>query len=114
LPIDNYIQLFEALSKQVHSGNLTTGQIDDAVTLFTQQALMHGVEKGYGNTLKDVDYTTPDAVMLAKLERDTFYFSAAKNYWNVKELNEALIDVDGKVKSFSLKKLPMLLIPSTM
>jgi SPP1 gp7 family putative phage head morphogenesis protein len=101
LPVDNYIQLFTALSKQVHSGNLITGQIDEAVTLFTQQALMHGVEKGYGITLKDVDYTTPDAAMLAHLEKNTFYFSAAKNYWNVKELNHALIGDDGKVKSFS-------------
>jgi SPP1 gp7 family putative phage head morphogenesis protein len=85
----------------VHSGNLTTGQIDDAVTLFTQQALFHGVEKGYGLQMKNVDYDTPDHVMLAKLEKDTYYFSAAKNYWNVKELNYALIDDDGKVKSFS-------------
>jgi hypothetical protein len=39
--------------------------------------------------------------MLANLQTDVYHFSAAKNYQQLKSLTGALVDDDGKVRSFS-------------
>ncbi|MFM2385693.1 MAG: hypothetical protein RL660_450 [Bacteroidota bacterium] len=89
------IQL-EAFAKRIHSGELTTGQVDEAIAALVQQHLWQGVTTGYGKQITDLDWDTPDKIMMAKLEANTFYFSAAKNYWHIATLNEALIGADGK------------------
>jgi SPP1 gp7 family putative phage head morphogenesis protein len=72
--------------------DVTSGFIDE---------LFNGVQDGYGSTLVAVDFDTPDYNMLANLQRDVYHFSAAKNYQQLKALTGALIDDDGKLRSFS-------------
>ncbi|MCZ2128843.1 MAG: minor capsid protein [Bacteroidia bacterium] len=85
-------KLFVALSEKVHSGELTPGQIDKEVTTFVANNLLKGVFTGFENDFDSVDYDTPDHKMLAHLEKNVYYFSAAKQYHEVVELNEALRD----------------------
>lgn len=47
------------------------------------------------------DFTTPDAEMLTRLVRDTWNFSAAKNYQQTRDLTLALKDEKGLLREFS-------------
>ncbi len=85
---------FLALAKAVHSGNMMPGQIDAAVTDFVAGMLMKGTNTGFGVDLQSVDYLTPDYKMLAHLEQNVYWFSGAKNYHQVVEMNAALRDGD--------------------
>lgn len=49
----------------------------------------------------DGDFTTPDAEMLTRLVRDTWSFSAAKNYQETRDLTLALKNEKGKLREFS-------------
>jgi SPP1 gp7 family putative phage head morphogenesis protein len=89
-------ELLEAFVKNIHSGVTTSEQVDENIAAFVQKHLWAGAEHGYGKKIADVDFDTPDKIMMAKLEQNTFYFSAAKNYWHIKTLNEALVGEDGK------------------
>lgn len=59
------------------------------------------VYKGYGKSIIDVDFDTPDYEMLFDLRENVYIFTAAKEYQLVKKLNEQLIRGDDKVASFS-------------
>ena len=55
---------------------------------------------GFGKTFNDVDYKSADEEMLLNLERNVYQFSAAKNYQQLKDMNNALKDENGVIRSF--------------
>jgi hypothetical protein len=61
---------------------------------------MQAVKEGYGKTITQVAYNSPDYLMLSALERNVYQFSAAKNYHMLQELTLALKDGD-RIRSFS-------------
>lgn len=63
--------------------------------------LQQSVTEGYGQNFTTVDFSTPDARMLNRLTRDVWQFSAAKNYQEMRDLTLALVNDDGKVRSFT-------------
>lgn len=71
------------------------------MTKYFAQHLWNRVEEGYGQKLAEVDYDTPDFIMLRKMKESVFHFSAAKNYQQLKALSQALINSDGKLRTFS-------------
>ena len=72
----------------------------DRTTLVkTVTQLTRGIEEGYGKKLSEVDYSTPDDGMLKAMEKNVYEFAAAKNYQQMKALNEALRD-GKRLKSF--------------
>lgn len=75
--------------------------IDKKVTKYYAEQLWSAVTEGYGEDLVTVDYDTPDFAMLEKLQTNVYQFSAAKNYNQLKSLTQALVDTEGKVRSFS-------------
>ena len=62
---------------------------------------MDGVKQGYGVDLSQIDYDTPDAEMLKNLTNNVYNFSSAKNYTQMRQLTQAIIGGDGKIRSFS-------------
>lgn len=70
--------------------------------------LWQGVTNGYGASSPDFD--TPDFNMLASLEKNTWQFSAAKNYTQLRELGAALLDENGKLRTFEQFKAAALTI----
>jgi len=62
--------------------------------------LVDAVTTGYGKSLQDVDYKTPDAKMLRNLETNVYQFSAAKNYQQLKDITLAMRDADGNLRNF--------------
>lgn len=59
------------------------------------------VEQGYGKKIGDIDYDTPDGNMLAHLVNNVYQFSAAKTYTQLRQLTQALIGEDGKLRTES-------------
>jgi len=47
------------------------------------------------------DFTTPDYLTIANLQKNVWQFSCAKNYQELKDLSLALVDDNGKIRSFS-------------
>lgn len=75
--------------------------IDKKVTRYYAGQLWTAVTEGYGDDLITVDYDTPDAAMLQNLQTNVYQFSAAKNYTQLKSLTRALLNDEGKLRTFS-------------
>lgn len=93
----------EALTKMVleiwRNKNMPPA-INVPVTKHYANLFFNAVEEGFGNKIIDVDFDTPDYLMLRKLQESVFHFSAAKNYQQLKALSQALINSDGKLRTF--------------
>lgn len=76
-------------------------EVDAAITEFFAGDLWKAVVEGYGQNLDQVDFESPDYAFLEKLQEDVWNFSAAKNYAQLKSLSEALVDENGKLRSFT-------------
>ena len=79
--------------------------ISKPVTAQYARQLWNGVTEGYGTIAEKfntgtIDYTTPDFDMLASLQSNTWTFSAAKNYTQLRQLSQALIGDDGKLRNY--------------
>lgn len=66
------------------------------------QEFTKAVEEGYGKKMDDIpDYSTPDTEMFVNLIHDAYEFSAAKNFTTQRQLTQALIGDDGKIRTYS-------------
>lgn len=77
------------------------GVINDDTTIWRSDVLTNALNEGYGTSLADVDYDTPDQLMLDQLQANVWSFSCASDYQMVQDLNAILLDAEGKVRSFS-------------
>lgn len=77
------------------------GTIDKDVTAAVAQRLWKGAETGYGMDIGQADFDTPDYDMLAALQKNVWHFSAAKNYTQLVQLSKALVDEEGRLRSFN-------------
>jgi len=70
--------------------------IDVDPELLNAQAhqLLNAVFSGYGQSIVDVDFDTPDFNTLDSLVKNTFQFSAAKNYQELRDITMAMRDGD--------------------
>lgn len=99
---DEFIDLMLDLILQVWAEKgMPEGYINKSVVAAFAGKLWKGVENGYGINFGSVDYDTPDFNMLKSLQENVWHFSAAKNYTQLRELSNALIGPDGKLRTFS-------------
>lgn len=63
--------------------------------------LWEGILQGYGTTLQEVDFDTPDHAMLRNLQQNAYVFSAAKAFQMAKSITQSLIDSQGGIRSFN-------------
>lgn len=78
----------------------TDGNVNEAIAKYFSDRMWSGVIKGFGNNLDSVDYDSPDYNMLTSLKKNVWSFSSAKNYQQLRELSDALIGEDGKLRTF--------------
>lgn len=76
-------------------------KINPILTQAYASIYMDGVKEGYGVDLSQIDYDTPDAEMLKNLTNNVYSFSAAKNYTQMRQLTQAIVGGDGKIRSYS-------------
>jgi SPP1 gp7 family putative phage head morphogenesis protein len=67
---------------------------------YTADNLLDALKKGYGKTLKDVDYNSRDWNMLVNLEKNVYTFSAAKNYQQLQQMTRLIKDGE-RIRSFA-------------
>lgn len=91
----------ENIIRRVWKAKGMPASLDRWLTEFFADELWQAAVNGYGNSLDDFDFDTPDYIMLRKLQEDVWNFSAAKNYAQLRALTDALVDDNGQLRSFS-------------
>ena len=76
-------------------------EISKALIRFFASEYWKAIEEGYAAKTYEVDFDTPDYNMLQSLEKNLYQFSMAKSYQQIKAISQALIDEDGKLRTFS-------------
>lgn len=95
---DKIPPVYEELLKKLYNG--TNDTTDTPTMLQVARHIMEAIFTGYGGKFEDFDFDTPDYNMLARLERDVYSFSYAKNHQMMKALTLQLKDGD-RVRSFT-------------
>lgn len=99
LTIDNEIDdIVHSLAQRIYDGEKIT--FDRDLFNATVKPYVDGITKGYGKSLADVDWYTPDFKTLEKLTENVFKFSASKNYNTLRDMTNALIGPDGTIRTF--------------
>ena len=86
------------LAQRIYDGEHIT--YDPDLLQATVKPYLDGIAKGYGKSLADVDWNTPDAKTLQKLTENVFQFSASKDFHILSDMTAALKGSDGKMRSF--------------
>lgn len=97
---DAIATMLAKLVNQVYNKKGIPTKLHSGLVIHYANTLWDGLAKGYGQMHTDVDFTTPDAVMLQKMQDSIWHFSAAKNFSQLRALSAALIDETGKLRSF--------------
>lgn len=84
----------------VYSGLITPQSLDLVTYQKVAEKLTNGVYNGFGKTLTDVAWNSPDYTMLNSLRNNVYVFSGAKQYHQVREMVDAIYDKD-RIKPFS-------------
>jgi len=84
----------------VYSGLITPQSLDVQTYLRVAEKLTNGVYNGFGKSLIDVEWNSPDYKMLYDLRNNVYVFSGAKQYHQVREMTDAIYDGD-RIKPFS-------------
>jgi SPP1 gp7 family putative phage head morphogenesis protein len=71
--------------------------ITETITEAFAQHLWGGAKEG----ISLVDWETPDAAFLERLQQDVWQFSSAKNRTQMRSMAQALISPDGKLRTFA-------------
>ena len=88
-----------SLAKAIYEGKVTPRNLPDVVYYFNAEKIVNAIYKGYGKTLKDLVYDSPDYKMLNSLRENAYMFSGAKTFQQTLKMTEAMTDGD-KVLSF--------------
>lgn len=92
----------EKLAKMIHEGTITKDvMIDRELTELVAAKISEAMFKGFGKTFENIEFGTPDAEMLANLERNVYQFSSAKNYHQLRQMTDALKSPEGEILSFN-------------
>jgi SPP1 gp7 family putative phage head morphogenesis protein len=67
---------------------------------FNAEKIVNGIYKGFGKSIKDVAYDSPDFKMLNSLRENAYIFSGAKTFQQTLQMTEAMTDGDN-VLSFN-------------
>lgn len=84
----------------VYSGLITPQSLDVATYKAVSEKLTNGVYNGFGKSLVDVEWNSPDFKMLNDLRNNIYVFSGVKQYHQVREMTDAIYDGD-RIKLFS-------------
>lgn len=98
---DEIDDMLEKVIRKVWRQKGMPGTLSDELVQYFAAEIWEAVVKGYGNDLTTVDFDTPDEQLLLKIQENVWQFAAAKNYQQLRALSDALLDADGKIRSFS-------------
>jgi len=88
-------------SDRVYNKKIKAGQADRELWRATVGELTNATTDGYGKRFGGVKYGSPDHVILTQMRHNAQVFAAFKNHHNTNELVKALVDENGKPRTFS-------------
>lgn len=98
--MEEWDDIFNSMISAIESGELKPGQVsDDAIAHWTDR-MMGAVEQGTGKKIGNTDLSKADQKMLNALQSNITEFNAFKNHAEIVELNLALFDEDGQLRTF--------------
>lgn len=95
----NFGNIMERVAQLVYDKKVKTGQIDAELFQQTYKQLRESASKGWEDDF--FDYSTPSAETAQAMRENIFWFSGAKTFQQLKELNARLTDENGKRVSFN-------------
>lgn len=96
---DEWQSIFDRLTKKIFRNKQMPDKPDSQLLKKVFETLNKAVDESFGNS-DDIDYDTPDYAMIDSLRRDIWHFSAAKNFHQLEALTRALVDDNGKVRTY--------------
>ena len=95
-----YTRIIDRIAKALHGKKISPEDLDQEFISQTYNELAEGASAGYGKKFdafpKDGKGTTP-----LFLKRNIYAFSGAKSYAVLKQLNDLLVDQDGKLRPYN-------------
>ena len=86
--------------KRVYVAKKLPKVLDADITKYYAKEFYKGVITGFKEDILKIDWTTPDLLVIRHLEANVYEFAAAKNYQQLKDITKALVDKEGKLRSF--------------
>ncbi len=91
----------EKIAKQIYEGTLPADfMISDKMAILVAKYLADAVYYGIGKTALRSKYKNVHAATLEEMQKNVYRFSAAKNYEQLKQINQALLE-GGQRRSFT-------------
>jgi len=102
----------DKLIEQVYAGAITPKALPIGLYRATGKHLTDGIYKGYGATIKEFEYGSPNFAMLKELRENAYIFSAAKTFQEVKEITSLIVQEDkiipfSKFKTLAMEKIDL-------
>jgi hypothetical protein len=91
----------KTLLQEVYGADVTPSDLPASLYTPIAEFLRSGLYNGFGASLSNIEFGTPDHVLLSSLRENIYMFSAAKTFQQTLEMSEALIDADGNIRSFN-------------
>lgn len=90
----------ENLISGIFQGSISTYNLPEELYKATADYLKKGLYKGWGKTMAEIKFGTPDLALVKQLRENIYIFSAAKTHSQVREMTDAIIK-DDKVVPFA-------------
>lgn len=92
-------RLAQKMVDKVYERKIRPGQIDGTLTQAQADELVRGLKQGYGDTLTNPKFASPEHRLRAQLQYNVHVMAAFKNHQNVVEIHALLFDANGKLKT---------------
>lgn len=101
LEYSDWMGTIETFLQNIHSGKIKPQELNEALFWHTAKEINKGARKGDKKGFIEVDFTTPDYNYRNQVRRNLFAFAGAKTYQQLAELNNMLLDAQGKPVPFN-------------
>lgn len=98
---DEWDSIISSIARRIYKGTLKPEDLDKRLLNKTAKELLDATFSGYGKSLDQIDYTSPDYETLRQLQVNVHIFSGAKTYQQLRECTDRLLDEEGKIRSFT-------------
>jgi SPP1 gp7 family putative phage head morphogenesis protein len=90
--------------RDIYSGEISITKLDESSYKKIAEKLTNGVYEGFGKTLGQTGFGSPEHNMLKSLRENVYVFSAAKSYQQTKEISSLITNEKGLVPYNQFKK----------
>jgi len=91
----------DKLLNQIYTGAISITNLPINLYTVIAEKLFNGVKKGFGASFNELDITAPDFDLLEDFRVNTYLFSGAKTFQEVKTIQSFIVNKEGFVRPFN-------------